>query len=411
MQTVFLPVKLKTRIVNDDLLRQQFDKLHACVIIPTYNNAASLAGVISDVAAYTHNIIVVNDGSTDDTKNIFQLFSFVQSVSYEKNTGKGWALRKGLKFATEKGYEFAITIDADGQHFAKDLVVFINKLESVKDAIIIGARNMDQSSVPGKSSFGNRFSNFWFKVETGITVPDTQSGYRLYPLLLLKNISFITRKYEFEIEVLVRAAWKGVKVESVPVSVYYPPASERVSHFRPFKDFTRISILNTFLVLITFLYIKPRDFFRAIFNKEKGKEYINKHLLQIDQPDHIKALSVGFGVFMGIVPIWGFQLIVAISLSILFKLNKALVILAAHISIIPMIPVIIFLSYKAGAYWMGTNAMHIEFSRHITLMSIKKNFEQYLYGSITLAIGAGILSGLVTFLLLKLFKRKPVTTA
>lgn len=398
------------RMVNDSM-KKQFDELHACVIIPTYNNATSLAGVISDVATYTQHIIVVNDGSTDDTKNIIQSFSFVQLVGYEKNAGKGLALRKGLKFATEQGYEFAITIDADGQHFAKDLAAFINKLEIVKDAIIIGARNMDQSSVPGKSSFGNRFSNFWFKLETGITAPDTQSGYRLYPLLLLKNISFITRKYEFEIEVLVRAAWKGIKVESVPVSVYYPPANERVSHFRPFKDFTRISILNTILVLITFLYIKPRDFFRAIFNKEKGKQYINNYLLQSNQSDHIKALSVGFGVFMGIVPIWGFQLIVAIALSVIFKLNKALVILAAHISIIPMIPIIIFLSYKVGAYWMGANAMHIEFSRHITVMSIKKNFEQYIYGSITLAIGAGILSGLVTFLLLKLFKRKAVTAA
>ena len=398
------------RMVND-LMRQKFDELHACVIIPTYNNAASLAKVISDVAAYTHHIIIVNDGSTDDTKNIIESFSFVRSIGYEKNKGKGFALRKGLNFAAEQGYEFAITIDADGQHFAKDLPTFINKLETEKGAIIIGARNMDQSSVPGKSSFGNRFSNFWFKVETGITAPDTQSGYRLYPLLLIKNIPFITRKYEFEIEILVRAAWKGIKVESVPVSVYYPPANERVSHFRPFKDFTRISILNTVLVLITFLYIKPRDFLRAIFNKEKGKAYIDKYLLQIDQPDYIKALSVGFGMFMGIVPIWGFQLIVAISLSFLFKLNKALVILAAHISIIPMIPVIIFLSYKVGAYWMGANAMHLEFSRHISLMSIKKNFEQYLYGSITLAVGAGILSGLVTFLLLKLFNKKPVTAA
>jgi glycosyltransferase involved in cell wall biosynthesis len=395
----------------NDLMRQKFDELHACVIIPTYNNAASLAKVISDVAAYTHHIIIVNDGSTDDTKNIIDSFFFVKSIGYEKNKGKGFALRKGLNFATGQGYEFAITIDADGQHFAKDLPTFINKLETEKDAIIIGARNMDQSSVPGKSSFGNRFSNFWFKVETGITAPDTQSGYRLYPLLLIKNIPFITRKYEFEIEILVRAAWKGIKVESVPVSVYYPPANERVSHFRPFKDFTRISILNTVLVLITFLYIKPRDFLRAIFNKEKGKAYIDKYLLQIDQPDYIKALSVGFGMFMGIVPIWGFQLIVAISLSFLFKLNKALVILAAHISIIPMIPVIIFLSYKVGAYWMGANAMHLEFSRHISLMSIKKNFEQYLYGSITLAVGAGILSGLVTFLLLKLFNKKPVTAA
>jgi uncharacterized protein (DUF2062 family) len=112
---------------------------------------------------------------------------------------------------------------------------------------------------------------------------------------------------------------------------------------------------------------------------------------------------------MGIVPIWGFQLIVAIFLSIIFKLNKALVILAAHVSIIPMIPLIIYHSYRVGAYWMGANAMHLGFSRHITLLSIKKNFEQYLYGSITLAVAAGILSGLVTFLLLKLFKSGTAT--
>jgi uncharacterized protein (DUF2062 family) len=191
--------------------------------------------------------------------------------------------------------------------------------------------------------------------------------------------------------------------------VYYPPANERISHFRPLKDSVRISILNTLLVLMTFLYIKPRNFFRLISDKEKGKQYINKYLLQINQPDYIKAISVGFGVLMGIVPIWGFQLIVAISLSILFKLNKALVILAAHISFAPLIPLIIFFSYKTGAYWMGENAVHMRFSWHISLSAIKRNAEQYLVGSITLAIFAGIISGLLTLLLLKLFKKKTVS--
>jgi glycosyltransferase involved in cell wall biosynthesis len=399
---------MKMRMVNPELISAKFNQLHACVIIPTYNNAETLARVISDVFAYTGNIIVVNDGSTDETPSIINSFPFVQRVSYKKNVGKGWALRKGLDFAREQGYDFAITIDSDGQHFAKDLPVFIDKLESTPDAIIIGARNMDQSSVPGKSSFGNRFSNFWFKIETGITAPDTQSGYRLYPLRPLEEIRFVTRKYEFEIEVLVRAAWKGVKVESVPVSVYYPPKEIRVSHFRPFKDFTRISILNTVLVLITFFYIKPRNFFRIIFNKEKFKQLIRERLLNNHQPDHTKALSIAFGVFMGIIPIWGFQLIIAIFLAILFKLNKALVIVAANISIPPMIPVIIFLSYKMGAYLVGVHATHLEFNHNINLESVRKNFEQYLYGSIVLALSAGIASGLLTFLLLKLFKRKSV---
>ena len=393
-------------MVNAEWLRQQFDRLPACVIVPTYNNAATLAGVITDIAFYTRNIILVNDGSTDDTLQIAASFPFVQLVTYPKNRGKGWALRKGFAYACEKGYQYAITIDSDGQHFAKDLPLFFQKLESTGESLIIGARNMDQETVPGKSSFGNRFSNFWFKLETGISLPDTQSGYRLYPLGPLRKLNFYTRKYEFEIEVLVRTAWMGVFIASIPVSVYYPPKEERVSHFRPFADFTRISILNSVLVILTFLYIRPRNFFRSLFDKKLGKQYFNTYLLQSHLPDHTKALSIGFGVFMGIVPIWGFQLIVAIFLSILFKLNKALVILAAHISILPMIPFIIYLSYRTGALWMGANAMHFSFSRDITLLSIKKNFEQYLYGSLTLAVAAGIFSGLLTFLLLKLFKPK-----
>ena len=145
---------------------------------------------------------------------------------------------------------------------------------------------MDQASVPGKSSFGHKFSNFWFWFETGLTMSDTQSGYRLYPVKLLNNTNFITRKFEFEIEVLVMSAWRGIEITEVPVRVYYADKENRVSHFRPFKDFTRISILNTFLVIIALLYIKPRDFFRGLKKKNSGKRsMINSsiHLKRIGQ--------------------------------------------------------------------------------------------------------------------------------
>jgi len=387
-------------------LKEKFDLIQACIIIPTYNNAASLGEVIEGVAEYSDHIIVVNDGSTDNTTELVNAFPYVQLISYQKNVGKGWALRKAFAYAVEKGYKYAVTIDSDGQHFAKDLPSFINKIDSQQDAIIIGARNMDQASVPGGSSFGNRFSNFWFKAETGISCPDTQSGYRLYPLLPLKSMRFITRKYEFEIEVLVRAAWKGINIESVPVTVYYAPKETRVSHFRPYKDFARISLLNTVLVLISFLYIKPRDFIRTLFSRQKFRKLLNDHLYHPHHSAQLKATSVAFGVFMGIVPIWGFQLVTAIFLAILFKLNKPLVIVAANISIPPMIPVIIFLSYKMGACWMGANAMQLDFSKSISISSIKQNLLQYVYGSITLAIVAALIFGLLTFILLKLFGKK-----
>jgi len=269
---------------NLETIRAKFDELSACVVIPTYNNSATLAEVITDALQYSNNIIVVNDGSTDNSEAIARSFPQVQLISYSSNVGKGWALRKAFLYAIEHQYKFAITIDSDGQHFAKDLPAFINKLEEVKDAIIIGSRNMDQVTVPGKSSFGNKFSNFWFKVETGITVPDTQSGFRAYPLELLKGIHFFTKKYEFEIEVLVRAVWKGAKIESIPIAVYYAPKEVRVSHFRPFKDFTRISILNTVLVFITFLYIKPRNFLKILFDKKKVYTSLkNNCLIQMSQ--------------------------------------------------------------------------------------------------------------------------------
>jgi len=354
---------------------------------------------------------VVNDGSTDNTLQILQQFPDVQSISYQQNKGKGWALRKGFDRARQQGYRYAISIDSDGQHFAKDLPGFLERAQQSPDAIIIGARNMEQKGVPGKSSFGHKFSNFWFKVETGIPAPDTQSGYRLYPLLLLKDIGFITRKYEFEIEVLVRAAWKGIKIEAIPVSVYYAPKESRISHFRPFKDFFRISVLNTILVFVTFLYIKPRNFFRALWNKKRRRQLLEDHLLSPQHSDELKAISIAFGTFMGIVPIWGFQLAAAIFLSIVLKLNKTLVILTANISIPPMIPVIIFLSYKLGAYWMGADAFEMTFNRSITLQTIYNNLQQYIIGSITLAVVAGLTFGTLSYLLLKIFKRNTSVVA
>ena len=253
-------------------IQERFRQHKVCVLIPTYNNEGSLKKVVDDVLLYTNQVLIVNDGSTDSTTTILKEYPHIHVLSYEKNIGKGWALRQGFKKALTLGYDNVITIDSDGQHFADDLYRFLDKMEETPNAIIIGARNMEQSSVPGKSSFGNKFSNFWFKVETGLVMKDTQSGYRLYPIRAMVNQKFITVKFEFEIEVLARSAWQGVTVTSVPVKVFYADKAIRVSHFRPFKDFSRISVLNTVLVILAFLYIKPRDFLRSI-KKKTSRSY------------------------------------------------------------------------------------------------------------------------------------------
>ena len=231
------------------------ENIRLCVIIPTYNNAGTIRQVTEAVCSICQDVIIVNDGSTDGTPEILKtLQENIKVVTHEKNKGKGHALVTGFRKAREMGFTHAVTIDADGQHFADDIPVLTAEMEKCPEAIIVGCRNLTEENMPRQNTFANRFSNFWFRLQTGINLPDTQSGFRLYPLDSLKGLNWITSRYEAELELLVLAAWAGVPVRSVNVRVYYPPAEERVSHFRPVYDFFRISVLNTVLCIGALLY-------------------------------------------------------------------------------------------------------------------------------------------------------------
>ncbi|MGB7785361.1 MAG: glycosyltransferase family 2 protein [Salinimicrobium sp.] len=256
---------------KEPLLQQEFDAQSCCVLIPTFNNAATLSKVLDEVLEYTCNIIVVNDGSTDSTPEILQNYPQLQLISFPENRGKGDALKIGFLEAEKRGYSYVITMDSDGQHYPDDLPVFLDALKERKptdpDLLVIGSRKMDSPEVPEKSSFGNRCSTFWFRVETGIDLQDTQCGYRLYPVKKVNKLELSTSKFELEIEVLVKAAWEGVRVINLPVKVKYDP-EERVTHFRPVQDVTRITLLNIWFVLKAFFYIFPRNFFRRLHQKQ-----------------------------------------------------------------------------------------------------------------------------------------------
>jgi uncharacterized protein (DUF2062 family) len=267
--------------------------------------------------------------------------------------------------------------------------------------VIIGARRVNESERSGGSNFANKFSNFWFKVETGVSLDDTQSGYRLYPLKPVAGMKFYSSKYEFEIEVIVRLSWKGYKIINVPVDVYYPSREERVSHFRPFWDFVRISILNTVLVTLAFLFFLPRNVVRKNKNR-KIKDIIKNDILNVNAPVHVIALSIGFGVFMGIVPIWGYQLAVGFPLAHLFRLNKSIFFVAANISLPPMIPFILYFSYLTGGYVLGDGGAQVTLD-DISLETL--NLKQYLAGAVILAVVSGIAAGLISYFVLSLIRK------
>jgi glycosyltransferase involved in cell wall biosynthesis len=375
-----------------------------CIIVPTYNNERTLEKVIRGILQFTDRVIVVNDGSTDTTGQILENFPQLTILHLQKNKGKGYAIRFGFREAIRQGFTSAITIDSDGQHLPEDLLLFIEKSEKEPGSIIIGARNLEQAGIPGGTTFGNKFSNFWTWVETGYRLPDTQSGYRLYPLERMGRIKFITNRFEFEIEALVRSAWKGIPLTSVPVSVIYPPGKERVSHFRPFTDFARISVLNTCLVILALLYFRPVMMIRNM-TRMGFRELIRKHLFNPGESNFRKSASIALGVFMGIAPVWGWQMAIALTLAILFKLNKAITLVASNISIPPAIPFILFASYLTGGLILN-NHQPLDLDSGITFEFVRKNIVQYILGALVFGAIMGILSGLFTWLLLTIFRRK-----
>jgi glycosyltransferase involved in cell wall biosynthesis len=393
---------------DQSVTQQKFSELSCCVIIPTYNNDHALEAVITGVLQYTRDVIVVNDGSTDRTSLIIDKFKTVQRIDIPVNTGKGWALRQGFKYATEQGYRYAITIDSDGQHFPDDLPLFLDMIEQHPGSMILGARDMSGEAVPGTSSFGHKFSIFWFKVETGITVDDVQTGYRLYPLEEVKKIKKLySTKYEYEVEILVRLAWHGVKVLSLPVRVYYAPKDVRVSHFRKFRDFTRVSIVNSIMVFIALLWVRPLVFFKGL-RKKSVREFFMEYIVNSEDSNAKLAMSIALGLFIGVAPIWGWQIVTTLGLAHVFKLNKFVAVTASNISMPPMLPFVIFLSYVMGGIVMGENISDMSYDSGIGLHWIRENLVQYLIGSILLGIVLVITLAPVSYLLLRFFRKNHV---
>lgn len=257
-----------------DFITVGVEENEVCAVIPTYQNAKTLLKVVADVHRVVDTVFVVDDGSNDGTAALLDKATGNERpekvLTHPKNCGKGAALKTGLTYARQQGFRYAMTVDADGQHRADDIPALLKAVEEEPDALAIGSRGLQHENMPAKSTFANRFSNFWFALQTLQRLPDTQSGLRVYPLRRLHGLRWMSARYEAELTLLVFSAWAGVKLLPVPVSVYYPPRDQRVTHFRPGRDFTRISVLNTLLCFLMVVYGWPRIFCRQIARGVKG---------------------------------------------------------------------------------------------------------------------------------------------
>jgi len=217
------------------------DQAGACVVIPTYNHARTVGGVVQGALEHASTVLVCDDGSTDGSGEEAKKAGAVL-LRHQTNRGKGVALRTLFEEASRRGFRYAISLDADGQHLSEDLPILARLASEEPGALFIGARNLRGARAPSSSEFGRKFSNFWVWFESGWRVADSQCGYRAYPLPETLQLATKRHRYDFEVEVLLRAAWAGLALRSVPVGVVYP--ADRVTHFRPFVDNARISLLN-----------------------------------------------------------------------------------------------------------------------------------------------------------------------
>lgn len=231
------------------------------VIIPTYNNPKTIKDVAIDVLNHNYAVIIVDDGSDVP---IIDLFSKeeqigIHFVRHNVNQGKGQAIISGTQKAKELGFTHVLSIDGDGQHLASEAKKLIEICEG--DEIIIGARNFDLEHVPNGSKFGRWFSNMWATWDTEQVITDSLSGYRIYPISIL-DLPIKTKRYDWEMEVIVRHADAGKKIKEVVIECYYPTPEERVSHFKKFGD--------TMAIVWVHIQILPFKWPRFIANKLKN---------------------------------------------------------------------------------------------------------------------------------------------
>lgn len=227
--------------------------LSVAAVIPVYNHEATVADVIRKTMSRNLPVIVVDDGSTDRTHEHIRSIDGIRILRHLRNRGKGAALLTGMAEAA-KYADWAVCLDADGQHDPDDIDKLLAAIPDGCRPIVIGKR-IGMETAPWTSRFGRGFSNFWVWVSGAALLDDSQSGFRVYPLPEVLRLDIRARRYQFELEVVAKAAWRGIPTIEVPVRVDYAPLGRRISHFDPWRDFLRNS--ETFSRLITRRVFSP----------------------------------------------------------------------------------------------------------------------------------------------------------
>ncbi|MFA5514733.1 MAG: DUF2062 domain-containing protein [Desulfuromonadales bacterium] len=370
--------------------------MNVLIVIPLYNHAASVRAVAEACLAVHPDVLVVDDGSSDGGADHVADLP-VRIVRHPGNRGKGAAIMTAAAEARRLGMSHIVTIDADGQHDAADFPAFRVAIEEHPQAIVVGCRDFATANVPGSSRFGRRFSNFWLRLQTGKSLGDTQSGFRAYPLRVLERLPLGQQHYSFEVEVLVKAAWAGVELRDVPISVYYPPADERVSHFGAFRDNLRLTLLNTHLTMRSIL---PWPHRKIVADGDGGAKVSVLHplrsirvlLTENSSPAQLAAAGA-LGVFLGALPLLALHTIAILFAAGFLRLNKVAAVSASQLCMPPLVPA---LCIETG-YFMRKGEFLTEFNLQTLGHQGLERLWEWLLGSLLLAPLLALLVGALVY--------------
>ena len=369
------------------------------VVIPVYNHAETLRKVTEAALAQHSTVLVVDDGSSESVAAELAGLS-VELLRHPDNQGKGAALLTAAKRGLEKGYSHMVCLDADGQHDPQELPVFFAAISEYPQAVIVGHRDFAQESIPGSSRFGRQFSNFWLRLQTGSRLKDSQSGFRAYPLLVFARLNFWTRRYNFEVEVLVRSAWAGLELRDVDISVYYPPGDERISHFRGFMDNWRLTLLNTHLTLRSIVPWPHRKIVAGSEAEDKPKTVSLlqplrsvKQLLRESSSPGILAVAAGVGVLLGTLPLLFCHTVAILFACGFFRLNKVAAVSSSQLCMPPLVPA---LCVELGYYFRHGHWL-TEISFETLGYQALERFYEWFLGSLVLAPLFALIVGALTY--------------
>ena len=379
-------------------LFKMLEKYKTLIVIPLFNHASTLNQVVQSALATGFPVLVVDDGSTDG--GLLHIKGLqCQTLQFPANQGKGVAILAGAKEAKRQGFDAIITLDADGQHDPAEACLLCDEAEKgTWPAIIIGARKMIQDTVSIASHFGRAFSNFWVHLECGQDLRDTQSGMRLYPVKELLSLKLSCKRYDFEVEAIVKAVWAGVTVRSVDVFVDYPPGDKRISHFHKIKDNLSLTKLHTLLVIRRLL---PWPHQRIAACKNTGKERIItgnpwqalKKICQEHASPFWLAAAVWTGLFMGALPLIACHTMAIIYVTHRLHLNKIAAVAASQFCAPPVVPVICIES----GYFLRTGRLLLDFSSEMWLFEIHHRLWDWFIGSLVVGPVLGIIGGAIMY--------------